>query len=193
MYRRPADSQHSSVPIPVVTTADRRPSTAVVDRPYRRPEVAGDRPPITTHSTRQFQRGCRLVVAPLVRPRWSPRGRCNHRHPLGCSSATSPRRSTTINPVSSPVTTTIRAARIDDAEKCVTRPVEAAISLTDNHVFDNIRNMICLAPRRQSCDSPRTPPSGYINYRIISVETRCVATSEDSRIYTWNWGVSRRY
>lgn len=127
-------------------------------------------------------------MAPLVRPRWSPRGRCNHRHQLGCSSATSPRRSPTINPVSSPVTTTIRAARIDDAEKCVTRPVEAAISLTDNHVSDNIRNMIGLAPRRQSCDSPRTPPSGYINYRMFSAETRCVATSEDSRIYTWNWG-----
>lgn len=96
-------------------------------------------------------------MAPLVRPRRSLGGRRYHASNAAVRVPRSPddqRRST---PVSSPVTTTIRTARIDDAEECVIRPVEAAISLTDNHVSDCIRNVIGLALHRQRCDSPRSP------------------------------------
>jgi hypothetical protein len=44
------------------------------------------------------------------------------------------------------------------------------------------------APRRQQCDSPRSPFSGCISYRMLSAETRCVGNGVDSRIYTSHTG-----
>ena len=95
------------------------------------------------------------------------------------------RRST---PWSSVPTTTIRTAGSDDADSPSNSPATTAVATAISIGTDTIRNVIGSAPRRQQCDSPHSPFSGCISYRMLSAETRCVGNDVDSRIYTSHTG-----
>lgn len=168
--------------------ADRRPPTTVTDAridaskprvidrrsPLTRPNSSAGRPTSSGHprSTLDGHREARTIDATNAAVRM-PR------------SPDDQRRST---PLSPPVATTVRTARSDDAGSPSNRPVETAVATAINTDHNYIRNMIGLTQRCQPSDGPHSPVSGCINFRIVSAETRCVAASEDSRIYTWNEG-----
>ena len=168
--------------------ADRRPSTAVGDpRIDGSPQRVIDRrsPLARPH---RFSGGS-LVVTPLgstldARLNTTATAASNAGlRQLRCPA--DQRRST---PVSSAPTTTVRTARSDDADSPPNSPATTAVATAISTTTDSIRNVIGSAPRRQQCDSPRSPFSGCISYRMLSVETRCVGNDVDSRIYTSHTG-----
>lgn len=168
--------------------ADRRPPTTIIDAridaskprvidrrsPLTQPSSSAGRPTSSGHprSTLDGHREARTVDATNAAVRM-PR------------SPDDQRRST---PLSPPVATTVRTARSDDADSPSSRPVETAVATAINTDHDYIRNVIGLSPRCQPSDRPHSPVSSCINFRIVSAETRCVAASEDSRIYTSHTG-----
>lgn len=127
-------------------------------------------------------------MATLIRPRRSPRSPYCRHHQRGCSSAAITGRPATINPA----VATGGNDRSDGPQRRRRQPFEPPgydrRRYRYQHRHRHHTQYDRFAPTLPAIRQATLPFSKCINFRMVSVETRCVAASDDSRIYTSHTG-----